>query len=207
MKKDRTGADAAVRAFEKSDISQVLITIGGMLIYAIGINNFIVPAGLYSGGVMGISQIIRTILVQYAHLNFGGTDIAGIISLILNLPLFVLAYMSVGRHFFWKTVICVVSQSLFLTLIPIPASPIVEDTITATLIGGIIVGAGIGVSLQSGGCSGGIDILGMYFTKKYNGFSVGKLNLVINLLIYASCALLFDIKVVIYCIIYAAVNT
>ena len=50
MKKDRTGADAAVRAFEKSDISQVLITIGGMLIYAIGINNFIVPAGLYSGG-------------------------------------------------------------------------------------------------------------------------------------------------------------
>ena len=205
--KNRTGADAAVRAFEKSDISQILLTIGGMLIYAIGINNFIVPAGLYSGGIIGISQILRTLLVQYAHLNFGGTDIAGIISLILNLPLFVLAYMSVGRHFFWKTVICVVSQSLFLTLIPIPVSPIVEDTITATLIGGIIVGAGIGISLQSGGCSGGIDILGMYFTKKYNGFSVGKLNLLINLVIYGNCALLFDIKVVIYCIIYAAVNT
>ena len=61
--KNGTGADAAVRAFEKSDISQILITIGGMLIYAIGINNFIVPAGLYSGGVMGISQILRTLLV------------------------------------------------------------------------------------------------------------------------------------------------
>ena len=195
-----------VRAFEKSDISQIVITIGGMLIYSIGVNNFIVPAGLYSGGVMGISQILRTILVQYAHLNFGGNDIAGIINLLLNLPLFVLAYMSVGKNFFWKTVICVVSQSVFLTLIPIPASPIVEDTITATLIGGIIVGVGTGVSLQSGGCSGGIDILGMYFTKKYSDFSVGKLSLLVNLVIYATCAVLFDIKVVIYCVIYAAVN-
>ena len=44
--KNRTGADAAVRAFETSDISQILITIGGILIYAIVINNFIVPAGL-----------------------------------------------------------------------------------------------------------------------------------------------------------------
>ena len=197
MRLKSTGTDAVIRAFEKSDISQILLTVAGMLIYAIGVNSFIVPAGLYSGGVMGISQIIRTLLVRYAHLNFGGTDIAGIISLILNLPLFLLAYMSVGRHFFWKTVICVVSQSLFLTLIPIPASPIVEDTITATLIGGIVVGAGIGVSLQSGGCSGGTDILGMYFTKKYNDFSVGKLNLIINLLIYGTCAMLFDIKVVI----------
>lgn len=194
------------RSFEKSDIAQVLQTMAGMLILSIGINWFIVPAGLYNGGVMGISQILRTLLVQYAHLNFGGTDIAGIINLLLNLPLFLLAYMSVGRNFFWKTVVCVVSQSVFLTLIPGPASPIVEDTITATLIGGIIVGAGTGLSLQSGGCSGGMDILGMYFTKKYNDFSVGKLTLLVNLLIYGSCALLFDIKVVIYCIIYSAVN-
>lgn len=194
------------RSFEKSDIAQFLQTMAGMLILSIGINWFIVPAGLYNGGVMGISQILRTLLVQYAHLNFGGTDIAGIINLLLNLPLFVLAYMSVGRNFFWKTVVCVVSQSVFLTLIPGPASPIVEDTITATLIGGIIVGAGTGLSLQSGGCSGGMDILGMYFTKKYNDFSVGKLTLLVNLLIYGSCALLFDIKVVIYCIIYSAVN-
>lgn len=194
------------RSFEKSDIAQFLQTMAGMLILSIGINWFIVPAGLYNGGVMGISQILRTLLVQYAHLNFGGTDIAGIINLLLNLPLFLLAYMSVGRNFFWKTVVCVVSQSVFLTLIPGPASPIVEDRITATLIGGIIVGAGTGLSLQSGGCSGGMDILGMYFTKKYNDFSVGKLTLLVNLLIYGSCALLFDIKVVIYCIIYSAVN-
>ena len=49
-----------IRAFEKSDISQILLTVAGMLIYAIGVNSFIVPAGLYSGGVMGISPIIRT---------------------------------------------------------------------------------------------------------------------------------------------------
>lgn len=91
MRLKSTGTDAVIRAFEKSDISQILLTVAGMLIYAIGVNSFIVPAGLYSGGVMGISQIIRTLLVRYAHLNFGGTDIAGIISLILICRFFCLA--------------------------------------------------------------------------------------------------------------------
>lgn len=203
----RQRTDSCLWELEKKDVTRILTAAAGMLLFSFGVNSFIVPAGLYNGGVLGLSQIIRTVLARYAHLDFGGLDVAGIINLLLNTPLFLLAYFSIGKGFFLRTVICVLSQTVFLTVIPVPAVPIVEDTLTASLIGGIIAGAGIGISLQSGGSSGGMDILGVYFTKRYQDFSVGKLNLGMNLLIYTACALLFDIKVVIYCIIYTSIST
>lgn len=138
-----------------------VVAVVGMLVFSVGINLFIVPANLYNGGVLGISQVIRTVLVRYFHLASGTTDIAGIINMLLNIPLFVLAYVFVGKKFFFRTLVCVVSQTLFLSLIPIPAIPIVRDSLTASIIGGIFGGTGIGIALQSGGSSGGLDIVGM----------------------------------------------
>lgn len=182
------------------------MVIVGMLLFSMGINFFIVPAQLYNGGVLGISQIIRTILTTYLSLSFGGTDIAGIINLILNIPLFVLAYCSIGRNFFWRTVICVISQTIFLSVLPIPATPFVKDALTASMMGGILAGTGIGVALRFGGSSGGMDIVGMFFTKKYKNFSVGKVSLTVNAIVYGICALLFGIPTAIYSIIYSAVS-
>ena len=192
---------------EKRDLPRLFTAIAGMFVFSIGINIFVVPAELYNGGVLGISQILRTLLIRYAHLSFGSVDVAGLINLLFNIPLFFLAYRSVSKSFFVRTLICVVSQTMFLTVIPIPAIPLVEDTLTASLIGGIVAGAGIGIALQSGGSSGGMDILGVYFTKRRQDFSVGRLSLTVNLFIYLACALLFDITLVIYCIIYTAVST
>ena len=137
--------------FWKRNITAVV----GMLIFSMGINFFIVPADLYNGGVLGVSQIIRTFLVRYLHLFSGSTDIAGIINMILNVPLFILAYFSISKNFFVKTLVCVVSQTLFLSVVPIPAKPIVADALSASIIGGIFGGAGIGIALRSGGSSGG----------------------------------------------------
>ncbi len=200
-------ADDVLWKLERKDVVRLMIAVAGMFIYAVGINTFIVPADLYSGGVMGISQILRTLLIRYTDFRMGGTDIAGIINFLLNVPLFFLAYFSIGRGFFIRTIVCIFSQTLFLTLIPIPPVPLVEDTITASLMGGILAGAGMGISLRGGGSSGGADILGMYITKHRQDFSVGRLNLAINFCIYLACALLFDIKVVIYCIIYSAASS
>lgn len=182
------------------------MVIVGMLLFSMGINFFIVPAQLYNGGVLGISQIIRTILTTYLSLSFGGTDIAGIINLILNIPLFVLAYCSIGRNFFWRTVICVISQTIFLSVLPIPAMPFVKDALTASMMGGILAGTGIGMALRFGGSSGGMDIVGMFFTKKYKNFSVGKVSLTVNAIVYGICAVLFGIPTAIYSIIYSAVS-
>ena len=178
----------------------------GMLIFSAGINLFIVPANLYNGGVLGISQVLRTVLVRYLHVAAGTTDIAGIINMFLNIPLFALAYVFVGKKFFFRTLVCVISQTLFLSLIPIPAVPIVQDSLTASIIGGIFGGTGIGIALQSGGSSGGLDIVGMIFTKRFKGFSVGKVSLSVNAIIYIICAVLFGLPTAVYSIIYSAVN-
>lgn len=179
----------------------------GMLLFAMGINLFIVPADLYNGGLLGISQILRTLLVRYLHWFSGTTDIAGVINLLLNVPLFILAYISISKSFFARTLICVVSQTVFLSFIPIPTTPIVSDCLTASIIGGIMAGSGIGIALRSGGSSGGMDIIGMYFTKKYKDFSVGKVSLVVNCMVYGICGILFGLPTAIYSIIYSAVST
>ena len=77
----------------------VYVVIGGFL-FAVGLNLFIVPLDLYSGGVIGMAQIIRTVLAQYAHMDFGQLDIAGIINFLMNVPLFILAYRSISRKIF-----------------------------------------------------------------------------------------------------------
>lgn len=68
----------------------------------------------------------------------------------------------------------------FLCVVPIPAKPIVADALSASIIGGIFGGAGIGIALRSGGSSGGMDIVGMFFTKKFKGFSVGRISLMLK---------------------------
>lgn len=88
---------------EKRDLPRLFTAIVGMLIFSMGINLFVVPAELYNGGVLGISQIIRTLLIRYAHLHFGSVDIAGLINLLFNIPLFFLAYRSVSKSFFVRT--------------------------------------------------------------------------------------------------------
>ena len=166
-------------------------------------NIFIVPLGLYSGGIIGFAQIIRTLLSEYAGLQLPqGLDIAGILNFLMNVPLFLLAYRSISRKFFIKTVFGVIVQTIFLTVLTIPQVPIIEDVLASCLIGGIICGVGIGLTLRSGGCGGGIDILGVYFSLKRSNFSVGKLS---NAIVFGLCAFLFEIPVAIYSSLYSVI--
>jgi uncharacterized membrane-anchored protein YitT (DUF2179 family) len=190
---------------KKDVIISYLLAISGTALLTIGINLFIVPLGLYTGGFIGIGQIIRTLLVDYLGMDFGGFDIAGAVYYILNIPLFILAYRHIGKDFFIKTVVCVTFQSVFLLIITAPAEPIITDIIGACLIGGIIGGFGVGLTLRAGGSGGGSDILGVYLAKKYDDFSVGKLSIFINAFVFGICALLFDISIVIYSVIFVAV--
>ena len=182
-------------------IKQYGIIIIGAFLFCLGVNLFISPLGLYNGGGVGISQIIRTIIVDYfpSVKNF---EIAGIINFIINIPLLLIAYKSISKKFFIRTVVSVISQTIFFTVITIPSTAIIDDPLAACLIGGIITGAGIGITLKAGGSGGGIDILGVYFTKKYKNFSVGKLGIIINTIIYGICAILFELPTAIYSVIY-----
>lgn len=184
-------------------LSNLLIILIGTFMLALGVNLFIVPAGLYNGGFMGIAQIIRTLLVEYTPLTLkNNIDIAGIINFAINIPLFLLAYKRIGKKFFEKTIFGMIFLTLFLTIIKSPAVPIVEEELTACIVGGILAGFGTGIMLRAGGSGGGLDILGMYVTKIKPGFSVGKLSMFVNFGVYLLCALLFNVTVVIYSVIY-----
>lgn len=183
--------------------TRIILAIVGSLIYSFGINFFITPAGLYSGGFLGLAQIVRTVLVQTFGLDFGGIDISGILYFALNIPVYLLAFRSISGHFAWKSLLCTVCNTLFLSFLIPPAEPILYDVLASSILGGIIAGSGIGLMLYDGGSSGGTDILGVYFTQKKPGFSVGKANLLFNLLVYGACLVLFNVQVAIYSIIYS----
>ena len=113
-----------MKALVSEKNKRLVLAVLGTLIFAAGMNLFIVPLNLYSGGFLGIGQIVRTLLVDYAHVPIpSNIDIAGIILYIINIPLLVLAYRSLGRWFFVSTIICVTFQTVFLTFIPSPVPP------------------------------------------------------------------------------------
>lgn len=182
---------------------RTLISILGALLYAVGINLFMVPAGLYSGGVMGICQVIRTLLADLFKIDFGNFDIAGIIYYILNVPLFIIAFTRIGRTFFVKTLLAVSAITVFMSLIPVEA--VLDDVMASCVVGGIISGSGVGIMLRMGACGGGMDVVGVLLTKWKRDFSVGKVTLVVNMVLYGTCLFLFDVDVVVYSVIYAAV--
>lgn len=192
----------------KEQSRRIGIAIGGAAIYAAGVNLFIVPAGLYSGGMMGAAQIIRTLLINYLHLPLQNFDIAGLIYYAVNIPALILAMKNLGKQFFAKTVVCVTATTVFLSVIPIPRTPLLpNDILAGSVIGAIICGYGMGVALRMGGSLGGMDIIGMLLTKWKPNFSVGRVNLITNVILYGVCLFLFDVSTVIYSLIYAAVSS
>ena len=183
------------------DYTMILI---GSALFAASINLFVVPVNLYNGGIVGLSQIFRTMLVSRMNLNFS-FDIAGVINFLINVPLFVMAYRSLSRKFFLGTLLSLITQTICFSLIPIPAVPILDDVLASLIIGAIVGALGVGMALVSGASGGGTDIVGVYAALHWKSFSVGKLQLLFNALVYCLCAFLFDLPIAIYSIIYAAV--
>ena len=173
----------------------------GAVIHAAAINLFVVPQGFYSGGLYGVCQVIRTLLVQ----QFGlvtPVDLAGVLYLLLNIPLLILAWRSFGRPFVIRMTICTAVDSIALALIPSPAVPIVADPLSACLIGGICSGFACGLILTCGCSTGGLDVLGLYLSKKGSRFTVGKFSISFNAVLYAACALIFSLHTALYSVIY-----
>ena len=181
--------------------TRIVIAVLATFVYSVSVNCFIVPAGLYSSGILGLSQVLRTLLSRHVALP-ASVDISGMLYLAMNLPLLLLAWRSLGRGFLMRTLICTLSSSFFLSVIPSPATPIVDERLTSCVIGGIIAGFALGVVLTCGCSSGGLDVLGLWMAKKHGGFTVGRFSRTFNVFLYALCAVLFDIKTVIYSVIY-----
>lgn len=186
----------------KWNVEQFLKAVLGIFLFSFALNIFIVPMGVYNGGVLGLSQLIRTFLVDIFNISIN-VDIAGILNFLINVPLFILAYKRISKVFFARTLLCVLLQTLFLTFIPVLETPLISDMLTSVLIGGIIVGFGAGMALSAGASTGGTDIVGIAVSMKNRNFSVGKLSLAVNLVIYVICGYLYGLSTMIYSIIFS----
>ena len=194
----------AVEIEKKIHFERFFFCMVGGVIYAVGVNMFIVPFNLYSGGIVGIAQLIRTLLADYIHLDFGSKDVAGIIFYAINVPILLYAFPRLEKLFFLKTIVAVTSLTLAMSFIP--TTMVVNDCLASTIVGAFISGAGIGLVLRNSGSTGGMDVIGMLVSKAHGNISVGRVNLTVNLVLYAICLFLFDVQIVVYSVIFAVVH-
>ena len=179
----------------------------GNLSYSAGVNLMINPIHLYSGGFTGIAQLIRMLLLEVLHFpQIGSLDYMGIIYFLINVPFFIMAYRVMGRKFCITTLISIAMASAFLSIIPVPQTPIVDDRILAALVGGLGSGFGAGLVLRAGSSQGGQDLIGVCLAKTHPDFKVGAIGIVISVTIYTICLFIYDVQTVLYSIIFAVMT-
>ena len=131
-------------------VHKFFLALTGVVLFAVSYSWFLIPCGLYSGGFTGIAQLIGLFMREVLHIHLAETmDLTGIISWIINVPLFLLGYRSIGKRFFWFSVGCVCVQSVLLTIIPVPSEPLLDSTLLNVIIGGILSGAGEGTGEEA----------------------------------------------------------
>ncbi len=184
-------------------IGKILLAVEGTFFYTFGIKMFISGLGLYSDGIMGMSQLISSLISRFITLP--GIDMAGLIYYMINIPIFILAYKSIGKGFLIRTLICVTTTAIFMTLLPTPTVPIVKERLLNCIIGGFISGCGIGFTLRMGGSGGGTDIISLYCIKKRIPMSVGNITLLLNVVLYSICMIVYNVETAIYSILFAVV--
>jgi len=159
----------------------VIITLG-LFMHSLGWTAFLIPSEIVGGGISGVAAII-----------FYATGIpAGYPYLAINAVLILVAIKMLGANFGIKTIYSVIMVSLFLTLQQkFITAPIITDDFMATVLGGILAGAGVGIVFSQGGSTGGTDIIAMIVTK-YRDVSPGKIILYCDIVIIGSSYFLFQ---------------
>ncbi len=190
----------------KKEVYMFPVILAGALIYSFGMNIFLRPLHLYSGGMMGFAQLLQELL-RRSGITFDGFNISGIIYYLMNVPAILIAIKKMRRRFILKTFFAVTSITVLLSLIPIPSSPVLDDRITNAIIAGLICGTGIGLILWGGACDGGMNIIGMLLISAKGKGSVGNVGLISNIILYSAMLFIFDPATVIYSLIYSVFNS
>ena len=152
--------------------SLLLVVIGGV-IFALGFDLFLEPAGFSCGGVSGIAM-----LIVYATKSKWLT--VGILSALINIPLFFFGYRQIGKYFFFGSMVGMATTSLCFDLFKLLPVPTVEPLI-ACIFGGVMIGAGVGIVFLGGASTGGVDIVARLLKLKFRNFPIGKLLLAMDL--------------------------
>jgi uncharacterized membrane-anchored protein YitT (DUF2179 family) len=157
-----------VRSILRTILSITGITIGA-IVAAYSIQGFIVPSGLASGGVAGIALL----LFYMFELPIG------VITIILNIPLFIVGWREINKKFVFKTLWGIGIYSVFLELFTGIQPIAINDIFLGALYGGVVSGIGTSIVFSFGGSLGGTGIVSKVILRKY-GVPMGTSALVVN---------------------------
>ncbi|MBU6324816.1 MAG: YitT family protein [Bacteroidetes bacterium] len=168
--------------------SDTLLLLTGVMMASVGLKGFLVPNHFFDGGVTGISLLMH----ELYHWNLGMTIV------LLNIPLMLISYFTVGKRFAMMMLLSVFIFSLCLQFIP--NFSVTSDKLLISVFGGAFLGIGVGLVMRVGGALDGIEVLALG-TLKRTSFSIAEIILGINILIFAAAAVIFGPETGLYSIL------
>jgi uncharacterized membrane-anchored protein YitT (DUF2179 family) len=175
--------------FKRRTIS-VFYLVAGVFSAALGLEAFMLPNGLFDGGVTGISLLAARLLP--------GDPPLSVLLVVLNLPFVWLGYKQLGKGFALRALAAILALAVVLETIHFPV--VTQDKMLIAVFGGFFLGAGIGLAMRGGGVLDGTEILAVYLSRKAS-LSVGDFVLVLNILIFIIVALVLDVPTALYSIL------
>lgn len=158
-----------INIFLKKWTKEILYLTVGCIIMAIGTSLFLLPNQLSTGGFAGISTII------YYLFNLP----LGVTMLCLNIPLFIMAYVKVGKETTIKGIIGTVLLSFFIDIFD-KIKPLTTDRLLACIYGGILVGIGTAIILKANASTGGTDMLSYIIRSYRSTYRPGNLIVIVD---------------------------
>lgn len=180
----------------KSGIDRFIRIIVGTGLFAFAVKCVYDPCGLVIGGFSGIAIIIRKITQSIIP---GGVPL-GITTFILNLPVFIIAWIKIGKKFVMRSIVATFLVSVWLMLIP-DYSLTGKDYMLTAIAGGILAGSGLGIVLSTGTTTGGTDMVASLLNRDFTQYSIPMIMVFIDLVIVFSSVWLFGSTSAIYAIV------
>lgn len=151
-------------------INWIILTAAGSAIFALGFSLFLEPNDINTGGISGLAQTL-------AHLL--GIQNVGVLSIALNVPLFLVGGFRVGKRFFAGSLLgALVSGSLIDVFSLLSIGP--QDTLVSGIYGGVLCGLGIGIVFVAGTSTGGSDIVVRLLKQRYRNVPIGIISTVFD---------------------------
>ncbi len=162
-------------------IGWIIATIAGSALFAVGFAVFLQPNDVNSGGISGLAMVIVELL------GFGKV---GTVSILINLPLFILGGLKIGKRFFAGSLLGMVLSSAMIDALAVFPMPQTEPLIGA-LYGGVVCGLGLGVVFVSGTSTGGSDILVRLLKLRYRNVPIGQISMTFDIVVVVLTGLVF----------------
>ena len=167
----------------------VIMTVLGSALFALGFAVFLQPNGMNSGGISGLAMVIVELL---------GVGSVGVISIIINLPLFLLGGIKIGKRFFLGSLLGMILSSVLIDAISVFPMPQMEPLIAA-IYGGVVCGLGLGIVFMSGTSTGGSDILVRLLKLKYRNVPIGQISMSFDVIVVVLTGIVFgDVRNALY---------